>query len=204
MLPSDARQQPASPSQNAEARVPADQSSDQQFNVRLSEADPHDVDRDQILPDLPSADRDRNDIVIEQDAPVSDTVQGLESIESEQALGSEPQALASEPDVPRSSVQNLADPLFQALQDAAGAGFAELVLEANPIVDLNSMVVVLSSDAWSFLPDLERNHLAMQWEALVLDFDYGELMLVDQDDRPLGRSARVGEGMILFRSESKA
>ena len=99
------------------------------------------------------------------------------------------------------SAESLADPLFQAVQTAAGS--ADLVLQANAIVDRNSMVLVISSEGWSLPTTLERNQLAMRWQQVVDDFGYGELILVDQDDRPLGRSARVGEGMILFESEVK-
>ena len=148
---------------------------------------------DQALPELASADRDSGDSMNRAAVPVSEAVQADTGFDSDQAPDSEADL--------RGSVQSPDDPLFQALQESAG--FAELVLEASPLVDLNSMVVVLAADAWTLLTDLERNHLAMDWQELVLDFGYGELKLVDQDDRLLGRSARVGEGMILFETGPK-
>ena len=114
----------------------------------------------------------------------------------------DPPGIASSVDDAHSSVERPADPLFQAMQSVAGS--VDLVLETNAVVDLNRMVLIISSGQWTLLTKLERADLAAQWQDLVMDFGYGELRLVDQDDRPLGRSARVGEGMILFESETKA
>ena len=156
-------------------------------------------------------DRIPSDVVLPLIPPETDAF-AVELVETEAETGTEAEAVAEEsPDPPgiassvddaHSSVERPADPLFQAMQSVAGS--VDLVLETNAVVDLNRMVLIISSGQWTLLTKLERADLAAQWQDLVMDFGYGELRLVDQDDRPLGRSARVGEGMILFESETKA
>ena len=156
-------------------------------------------------------DRIPSDVVSPLIPPETDAF-AVELVETEAETGTEAEAVAEEsPDPPgiassvddaHSSVERPADPLFQAMQSVAGS--VDLVLETNAVVDLNRMVLIISSGQWTLLTKLERADLAAQWQDLVMDFGYGELRLVDQDDRPLGRSARVGEGMILFESETKA
>ena len=44
----------------------------------------------------------------------------------------------------------------------------------------------------------------MEWQARCADLGYGELRLLARDDQLIGRSARVGSGMILFNNVAPA
>ena len=54
------------------------------------------------------------------------------------------------------------------------------------------------SDRWSAVPLAMRKQLAEDWQQRSNELGYEQLRLVDAEDRLLGRSARVGVGMILY------
>ena len=89
------------------------------------------------------------------------------------------------------------DPLFQAVQTAP-------VLQPGAAGqrDRGSQQHGPGDRLRSLELHLDRNQLAMRWRQIADDFGYSNDAAVD--DRPLGRSARVGEGMILLESEVKA
>ena len=60
------------------------------------------------------------------------------------------------------------------------------------------MLLELSVDVWEQLPLDQRQTLASSWLQSAFDLDYASLQLVNQQGDLLGRSARVGGGMILF------
>ena len=60
------------------------------------------------------------------------------------------------------------------------------------------MLLELSVDAWQQLPLDQRQTLASSWLESALELDYASLQLVNEQGDLLGRSARVGGGMILF------
>ena len=186
------RQTPQSPAQSVDPVVLVDPiPADGLRSSSSTEADLEDVGEDR----LPSG-------VASPLLPPEIDAFAAELVEAEIEESQDSIEISTSEDDSHSSAERRADPFFQALQAVTGS--VDLVLETNAVVDLNRMVLVISSGKWTLLTTLERAGLAAQWQDLVLDFGYGELILVDQDDRPLGRSARVGEGMILFESETKA
>ena len=77
--------------------------------------------------------------------------------------------------------------------------FADGVLLASEVDRLNNRLLLrLSLSDWKALPPTDRVSLAAHWQDAVQDMGYSGLLLVDADDRLLGRSARVGDGMILY------
>ena len=100
-------------------------------------------------------------------------------------------------------------PLVETLEDSAAlldqppASPSLLLAEvANPIT--NRLQLTLSLSLWSALSVAERDQNAMAWLRSAEQRGFDAIELVDADDRPLGRSARVGEGMILFDPPSPA
>ena len=60
------------------------------------------------------------------------------------------------------------------------------------------MLLELSVDVWAQMPIDQRQALASSWLQSAFDLDYASLQLVNEQGDLLGRSARVGGGMILF------
>ena len=91
------------------------------------------------------------------------------------------------------------DPLLKLLIDRGGSD--HLLLAAEPDQARNHLLLRLHRSAWDALPRSSQHQQAEAWQRQSLDIGYDSLALVDADDRPLGRSARIGGGMILFMSE---
>jgi len=89
------------------------------------------------------------------------------------------------------------DPLLDLFLD--GSAPEGVLLDARPVVEENRLVLRLAEPWWG-LSDGRRQGLAQAWHDRAVDLGYGALQLVDSDDRLIGRSARVGAGMILFNS----
>jgi hypothetical protein len=121
----------------------------------------------------------------------------------------EGQQLPAEPDVaeetatetpaeqapPQEAVAAQPDPLLQAF---AGEERAELLQAARVREPYGALELVLDQSGWQLLPSAERQRLAEQWQRRADDLGHGRLWLLDPQGRPLGRSARVGSGMILL------
>ena len=89
------------------------------------------------------------------------------------------------------------DPLLDLFLD--GSAPEGVLLDARPVVEENRLVLRLAQPWWG-LTEGRRQELAQAWHDRAVDLGYGALQLVDSDDRLIGRSARVGTGMILFNS----
>ena len=87
------------------------------------------------------------------------------------------------------------DPLLELLLEPDAA--SQLVVSARPDGQALQLVLELS-DRWSALPLAMRKQLAEDWQQRSSELGYEQLRLVDAADRLLGRSARVGVGMILY------
>ena len=87
------------------------------------------------------------------------------------------------------------DPLLELLQEPDAA--SQLLVSARPDGQALQLVLELS-DRWSALPLAMRKQLAEDWQQRSSELGYEQLRLVDGADRLLGRSARVGVGMILY------
>ena len=68
----------------------------------------------------------------------------------------------------------------------------------------NHLVLRVDGFSWAALSVSQQDKQADVWQQQSLEIGYEALRLVDQTGRPLARSARVGGGMILFRSEEAA
>ena len=89
------------------------------------------------------------------------------------------------------------DPLLDLFLN--GSAPEGVLLDARPVVEENRLVLRLAEPWWG-LSDGRRQDLAQAWHDRAVDLGYGALQLVDSDDRLIGRSARVGAGMILFNT----
>ena len=112
-----------------------------------------------------------------------------EAVDAEPAL--EPQA-PEQPLQPQLSF----DPLFELFQDKSVP--EGLLLSAKPVPEQDRLLLKLSVDAWQQLPLDQRQTLASSWLHSAFELDYASLQLVSEQGDLLGRSARVGGGMILF------
>ena len=112
------------------------------------------------------------------------------------ALEPEPTLLDFEdPPLPELDLNPLLD-LF--LDGSAPEG---LLASATPQPAQNRLVLQVS-DAWNSLGPSVRTSIAEDWQQRSRDLGYSSLQLVDGQQTLLGRSARVGSGMILFESNS--
>ena len=102
---------------------------------------------------------------------------------------------------PQSPVVLQLDPLLDLFLD--GSAPSGVLKAARPESADNRLVLVLD-DGWWQLIDAERSTLADGWLERSRLQGYSTLHLVDGEDRLLGRSARVGAGMILFNDVSPA
>ena len=112
------------------------------------------------------------------------------------ALEPEPTLLDFEdPPLPELDLNPLLD-LF--LDGSAPEG---LLASATPQPAQNRLVLQVT-DAWNRLGPSVRTSIAADWQQRSRDLGYSSLQLVDGQQTLLGRSARVGSGMILFESNS--
>jgi len=88
------------------------------------------------------------------------------------------------------------DPLFELFQDTSVP--EGLLRSAKPVPEQDRLLLELSVDAWQQLSLDQRQSLASRWLQSALELDYASLQLVNEQGDLLGRSARVGGGMILF------
>ena len=78
----------------------------------------------------------------------------------------------------------------------------DLLRAAEPDLQANRLLMRVTPSAWVGLTAAARQQQAETWLATAEDLGYATLWLVDDQDRPLARSARVGDGMILFDVEA--
>ena len=109
-----------------------------------------------------------------------------------EAMDAEPAAEPEEHLQPQLSF----DPLFELFQDTAVP--EGLLRSAKPVPEQDCLLLELSVDLWAQMPIDNRQTLATSWLQAALELDYASLQLVDEQAELLGRSARVGDGMILF------
>ena len=88
------------------------------------------------------------------------------------------------------------DPLFELFQDKALPD--GLLLSAKPLPEQDQLLLELSVDVWGQMAAGQRQTLASSWLQSAFELDYASLQLVSAQGDLLGRSARVGGGMILF------
>ena len=88
------------------------------------------------------------------------------------------------------------DPLFELFQDTAVP--EGLLRSAKPLPEQDRLLLELSVGVWQQLPTDQRQTLASSWLQSAFELDYASLQLVNEQCDLLGRSARVGGGMILF------
>ena len=91
------------------------------------------------------------------------------------------------------------NPLLDLFLD--GSAPEGLLASATPQPAQNRLVLQVS-DAWNSLGPSVRTSIAADWQQRSRDLGYSSLQLVDGQQTLLGRSARVGSGMILFESNS--
>ena len=92
------------------------------------------------------------------------------------------------------------DPLLELFLDQSAAD--GVLLAASPQPEENRLVLELS-EQWFLLTTERREALASDWFDRAVALDYQTLQLIDVRNNLLGRSARVGTGMILFAPASQ-
>ena len=98
---------------------------------------------------------------------------------------------------PQTPVPLELDPLLDLFLD--GSAPTGVLDAAQPEPDENRLVLRLAA-AWWQLSDLERSALAERWLERSRGLGYSDLELVNDEGRVLARTARVGDGMILFNN----
>ena len=91
------------------------------------------------------------------------------------------------------------NPLLDLFLD--GSAPEGLLASATPQPAQNRLVLQVS-DVWTSLGPSVRTSIAENWQQRSRDLGYSSLQLVDGQQTLLGRSARVGSGMILFEPKS--
>ena len=148
-----------------------------------------------------STDPRQEPVEMPRESPLA--VPDLELIPSPQPMAEEPSpvpepvqsALAFEQEEP-SQPQLSFDPLFELFQDTAVP--EGLLLSVKPVPEQDRLLLELSVDVWEQMAVDQRQTLASSWLQSALDLDYSSLQLLSEQGELLGRSARVGGGMILF------
>ncbi len=112
-----------------------------------------------------------------------------------EAVDAEPALEPLEPEQPPQPQLSF-DPLFELFQDKAVP--EGLLRSAKPVPEQDRLLLELSVDAWQQLSLDQRQSLASSWLQSAFELDYASLQLVNEQGDLLGRSARVGGGMILF------
>ena len=118
-----------------------------------------------------------------------------EPFPSPEAVDVGPALEPSEPEQPLQPQLSF-DPLFELFQDTAVP--EGLLRSAKPVPEKDRLLLELSVDGWQQLSLDQRQTLASSWLQSAWELDYASLQLVDEQGDLLGRSARVGGGMILF------
>ena len=93
------------------------------------------------------------------------------------------------------------DPLLVMVQQVAAAasdrdGAVELVVNATAVPARNGVELTLA-DRWKGLSHARREQWAAQWWQRLEAAGYSELTLLSEQGITLGRTARVGQGMVL-------
>jgi hypothetical protein len=136
------------------------------------------------------------DVLPEMVVPGSRLPEPLITPQPQPALEPEPTLLDfQDPPLPELDLNPLLD-LF--LDGSAPEG---LLASATPQPAQNRLVLQVS-DAWTSLGPSVRTSIAEDWQQRSRDLGYSSLQLVDGQQTLLGRSARVGSGMILFEPKS--
>ena len=112
-----------------------------------------------------------------------------------EAVNAEPPLEASGLDEPLQPQLSF-DPLFSLFQDTAVPD--GLLRSAKPVPEQDRLLLELSVDVWEQVPLNQRQTLASSWLQAAFELDYASLQLVSEQGDLLGRSARVGGGMIPF------
>jgi len=114
------------------------------------------------------------------------------------ALNAEPALDSPEPLEPDEPIQPQLsfDSLFELFQDTAVP--EGLLRSAQPVPEQDRLLLELSVDVWAQMSIDQRQTLASSWLQSALELDYSSLQLLNEQGELLGRSARVGSGMILF------
>jgi hypothetical protein len=136
-----------------------------------------------LLPEEPAAERP-----FAPDLPISTDTETQGHSEPAQELVPDPQAA-----LPR------LDPLLQFLATDDPGG---LILAAEPQLSQNS-VRLLVSDDWLDWPQARRQALAESWWERLKAEGFSALTIESSDQHLLARTARVGNGMILFNVEDR-
>ena len=90
------------------------------------------------------------------------------------------------------------DPLFALLEEGSTA---DLIASIHPLPD-QGVLELTPSDGFASLPTSSRQQQADHWLELSRSIGYDNLQLVDATGKLVGRSAQVGEGMILWNLAS--
>ena len=115
-----------------------------------------------------------------------------------EAINAQPAVEPFQPSEPEQPLQPQLsfDPLFELFQDTSVP--EGLLRSAKPLPEQDRLLLELSVGVWQQLPTDQRQTLASSWLQSAFELDYASLQLVNEQGDLLGRSARVGGGMILF------
>ena len=136
--------------------------------------------------------------LINPDSVPTSEAESRPEFKSEFDLDSEAELLlgpfAPEPTPPPQPTLTL-DPLLELFLDPSAAD--GVLLAVSPQPEENRLLLELS-EQWFLLTSERREGLASDWFDRAVALDYQTLQLIDSRNNLLGRSARVGTGMILF------
>ena len=115
-----------------------------------------------------------------------------------EAMDAQPAVEPFQPSKPEQPLQPQLsfDPLFELFQDTFVP--EGLLRSVKPIPEQDRLLLELSVGVWQQLPTDQRQTLASSWLQSAFELDYASLQLINEQGDLLGRSARVGGGMILF------
>ena len=122
----------------------------------------------------------------EEPSPVPEAIDAQPAVEPFQP---------SEPEQPLQPQLSF-DTLFELFQDTSVP--EGMLRSANPLPEQDRLLLELSVGVWQQLQTDQRQTLASSWLQSAFELDYASLQLVNEQGDLLGRSARVGGGMILF------
>ncbi|WP_226412373.1 hypothetical protein [Synechococcus sp. MU1642] len=134
------------------------------------------------------------------DLPVPELIHALQPLAEDPSPM--PAAVNAEPDLEPLDLEEPLqpqlsfDPLFSLFQDTAVPD--GLLRSVKPVPEQDRLLLELSVDVWEQLQLDQRQALASRWLQAAFELDYASLQLINGQGDLLGRSARVGGGMILF------